>query len=68
MKKIVFLFVLMSVLSVSVIADDGQIPIGGKSCLANQNCLIAPDRPDIKESPDVKIQNMLSAIWKFIVG
>jgi hypothetical protein len=37
MKKIMFTFVLLSVLSISVFAD-GEIPNGGRSCPQGQTC------------------------------
>jgi hypothetical protein len=38
MKKFATVFVLLFVLSFSVFAEEGQIPIGGKSCPQGQVC------------------------------
>lgn len=39
MKKFATTFVLLFVLSISVFADEGQYPIGGKTCPQGQTCV-----------------------------
>ena len=66
MKKFALLFVLMSFLSFSVPAEEGQIPIGGRTCPNNQtSCLVAPDNTETMELPVIK---EITRIWKFIFG
>lgn len=38
MKKSLSVFILITVLSFSILADDGQIPIGGIYCPPNETC------------------------------
>ena len=38
MKKFASIFVLLFVLSVSAFAEEGQYPIGGRSCPQGQTC------------------------------
>ena len=53
MKKSLFLLVVFCVLSLTIIADDGQIPTGGKNCQQGQSCLTVP--ADIPPVIDPKI-------------
>lgn len=65
MKKIALIFVLTSVLSISVIADEGQIPIGGRSCPSGQTCLTASGDTETKDNPILK---NLFDLLNFIFG
>lgn len=52
MKKFAFLLSLLIVLSSSGVADDGQYPLGGRTCPQGQICRPAPapvDKPVYKD-------------------
>ncbi|MGC2238980.1 MAG: hypothetical protein WA584_22690 [Pyrinomonadaceae bacterium] len=51
MKKFTTTFFLLFVLSISIFADEGQIPIGGKACPQGTTCRPAEpvENPVIKD-------------------
>ena len=61
MKKFSLCLVMLLVLSVNLIADDGHINTGGKSCPPNQTCLVSHDQPE----PDKNDADFISIFKSF---
>jgi hypothetical protein len=66
MKKKLFLFILLFVLSFSAIADDGTTHTGGKSCQPPDACRTAPKTG--KEQSDNQIFSEIFDFLKSIFG
>lgn len=70
MKKFTTTFFLLIVLSLSVFADEGQIPIGGKACPQGQTCRTGeyPIGGKANESFDSSKNSVYQDIFDFIVS
>lgn len=67
MKKFATVLVLLFVLSVSVFAEEGQIPIGGRTCPQGQVCFTEGEIPTGGKSDNTIYQDIFDFL-KSIFG
>ncbi len=53
MKKSILILTFVVVFSFSTLADEGNSPIGSKSCPANQTCLVNTNQQETKDEGSI---------------